>query len=303
LKRIANIGVEGLVELSEARSQLENLGPELTKLDECFAALAYESIHVSGQIREPGPLLLLGAPGVGKGTQADKLAELWGVPKVSTGEILRANVANGTPLGVEANRIMKLGGLVPDQIMTEMVADRLGLSDTAMGFILDGFPRTVHQAQWLDGHLSFHPNSARLGIINLFMDLERIVDRIVHRRVCPLCKTIYNTQLMPPKRMGSCDKDNAELVQRSDDRLEVYQRRLDVFKRATEPLIQYYRGRSQFIEVDAEKPPSLVTRDIVAGLMNLRMQMDRSHFRRGRTAVQHLTRSRKSGVGSGGEPF
>ena len=148
------------MELSDARIQGEHLGPGLTKLDDCFAALAPETIHATARIAAPGPVLLLGAPGVGKGTQADKLAELWGVPKISTGEILRANVANGTHLGIKANRIMKLGSLVPDQIMTGMVADRLGLSDTATGFILDGFPRTVHQAQWLDEYLSDCRNGA-----------------------------------------------------------------------------------------------------------------------------------------------
>lgn len=263
------------MELNEAGIQVENFGPGLTKLDECLAALASESNHATAEIGEPGPVLLLGAPGVGKGTQADRLAELWGVPKISTGEILRANVANGTPLGVQANRIMKLGGLVPDQIMTGMVANRLGYSDTAAGFILDGFPRTVHQAQWLDGYLSDHRKGAVLGIISMSMNFQGIVERVVHRRVCPLCKTVYNIELMPPKRMGRCDKDDAELIQRSDDSLEVFETRLDVFQRETEPLIQYYRSRSLFIEVDAEKPPSLVTRDIVAGLMNFRMQMDR----------------------------
>lgn len=263
------------MELSEARIQGENFGPGLTKLDDCFSALAPMTIHATARIAAPGPVLLLGAPGVGKGTQADKLAELWGVPKISTGEILRANVANGTHLGIKANRIMKLGNLVPDQIITGMVADRLALSDTAMGFILDGFPRTVHQAQWLDEYLSEYRNGAVLRIVNLSMDFEGIVERIVHRRVCPLCKTTYNARLMPPKRAGRCDRDDAELIQRSDDRLEVFETRFEVFKRETEPLIQYYRHRSLFIEVDAEKPPSSVTRDIVAGLTNFRMQVNR----------------------------
>jgi adenylate kinase len=170
---------------------------------------------------------------------------------------------------------MKLGGLVPDAIMTEMVANRLSLSDTAMGFILDGFPRTVPQAQWLNEYLSDYRKGAVLGIISLYMDFDGIAERVAHRRVCPLCKATYNTRLMPPKRIGRCDKDGAELVRRGDDGVEVFEMRLDVFKHETEPLIHYYRGHSLFIEVDADKSPSLVTRDIVTGLTNYRMQMVR----------------------------
>ena len=265
-------GEEGHMGLSEAAIQAESFGLEGTKLDDCLKSFAREE---DGAIREPGPVLLLGAPGVGKGTQADTLAKLWKVPKISTGDILRTNVVNGTTLGVEADRIMKRGGLVPDQIMTEMISDRLGLSDTAAGFILDGFPRNIRQAQWLDGYLSAHRRRTLLGVISMLIGLERVVERVVHRRVCPLCKSVYNTQLMPPKRIGRCDLDDSGLEQRSDDRLQVFQTRLAVFKRETEPLIQYYRGRPLFIEVDADKPPSVVTRDIVAGLTRFRKRMDR----------------------------
>jgi adenylate kinase len=265
---------EDIMELSDARIQLENFRPGLTKLDGRFAATTAGATRATGQLVAPGPLLLLGAPGVGKGTQADKLAELWGVPKISTGEILRANVANGTPLGIQANLIMKRGGLVPDEIMTEMVADRLALLDTTLGFILDGFPRTVPQAQWLDEYLSDYREGAVLGIISMCMDFKGIAERIVHRRVCPLCKATYNTQLMPPKRLRRCDNDGTALIQRSDDRLEVFETRFSVFKRETEPLIRYYRSRSLFIEVNAEKSPSLVTEEIITGMMNFRIEMD-----------------------------
>jgi len=261
--------------MSQTGIQGQNFGPGLTKSVEFLGSVAKRPNKPAPEIGEPGPVLLVGAPGVGKGTQADNLAKLWGVPKISTGDILRANVANGTALGVQADRIMKLGGLVPDQIMTEMVADRLDLSDTATGFILDGFPRTVRQAQWLDGYLSIQRRGAHLGVISMCMDLEQIVKRVIYRRVCPLCKTVYNAQYIPPKQVGRCDKDGSELEQRSDDSLEVFQTRLDVFKQETEPLIQYYRDHSLFIEVDADKPPTLVTRDIVAGLMGLRTLMSR----------------------------
>lgn len=222
------------------------------------------------QLNNPGPVLLLGAPGVGKGTQAEILAKLWGVPKISTGDILRANAASGTRLGLHASKIMRSGGLVPDQIMTEMLADRLRLSDTAGGFILDGFPRTVGQAQWLDNHIGVHRNGDAVGIINLYIDYERIVQRVAYRRVCPLCKSVYNLVLAPPKQADRCDKDNSELEQRSDDRIEVLQARLDVFKRDTEPLLQYYRKDRMVIDVDAGQSLSLVTRDIVSGLKAFR---------------------------------
>lgn len=269
----AYIGEEDYMRLSDAGIQAESFRPGVTNLDDM--SLAGEENWPIAQIGEPGPLLLLGAPGVGKGTQADTLATLWGVPKISTGDTLRTNVANGTKLGTEAEKIMKLGGLVPDQIMTEMVADRLGHNDTAAGFILDGFPRNVRQAQWLDRYLAAHPRRTVLGVVSMLIDLERNVERVIHRRVCPLCKSVYNTQLMPPKRIGRCDLDNSGLEQRSDDHFEVFQTRLAVFKRETEPLIRYYRGRRRFIEVDADKPPSIVTGDIVAGLTGFRVRIGR----------------------------
>ena len=262
--------------LGELGVERETFEPGLAESVERFRTVLSEPRNQAPpRIVGPGPVLLLGAPGAGKGTQADTLAKMWGVPKISTGDILRANVANGTALGVEANRIMKLGGLVPDRIMNEMVANRLEFSDTAAGFILDGFPRTIRQAQWLDGYLSTRRRGAVLGIINMSINLQRLVERVIHRRVCPLCKTVYNTQYLPPKRMGKCDKDGADLEQRSDDCAEVFQMRLDVFKRETEPLIRYYRDRNLWIQVDAELPPSTVTEDIVSRLTQCRMQLSR----------------------------
>jgi adenylate kinase len=262
--------VHDQMELGQARDRIEDFAHGLTKSIDCLDSLNPGSIHIPAQILEPGPLLLLGAPGVGKGTQADSLAKLWGVPKVSTGDILRANVADGTTHGLRAKRIMERGGLVPDEIMTEMVVDRLGRTDTALGFILDGFPRTIPQAMWLDGYLSEHRQRDVLGIVHLCMDFDGIVERIVHRRVCPFCKTLYNIQLKPPKRTGRCDKDDTELIQRSDDGLDVLQTRLDVFKRETEPLLQYYRCRSPFVQIEADESPSIVTEAIVAALTRYR---------------------------------
>jgi adenylate kinase len=262
--------VQDQMELAQARDQVEDFAPRSTKSIDCLDSLNPGSIQIPAQIPEPGPLLLLGAPGVGKGTQADSLAKIWGVPKVSTGDILRANVADGTPPGLQAKRIMERGRLVPDEIMTEMVADRLGRADTALGFILDGFPRTIPQAMWLDGYLIDHRQRDVLGIVHLCMDFKGIVERIVHRRVCRLCKTLYNIQLKPPKRTGRCDKDDSELIQRSDDVLDVLQTRLDVFKRETEPLLQYYRCRSPFVQIEADQSPSIVTEAIIAALTRFR---------------------------------
>lgn len=257
--------------LSRAEVQTQSFPPEMTKLDECLNPLPAEE---NGGISAPGPVLLLGMPGVGKGTQADILARLWRVPKISTGDILRSNLASGTKLSAEAEKIMKRGGLVPNQIMTEMISDRLSRADTAAGFILDGFPRNIPQAQWLDGYLSSRLTRTHLAVISMAIDLERVVERIIHRRVCPVCKSVYNTQLMPPKRAGKCDLDGSRIEQRSDDRLEVFQTRIAVFKRETEPLIRYYRGRPRFIEVDAQNQPSEVTRAIISALEKRRTRMD-----------------------------
>lgn len=229
---------------------------------------------VFAQADPPGPVLLLGAPGAGKGTQADVLAELWSIPKISTGEILRANVANGTTLGVQAKKVMKAGGLVPDQVIMEMVADRLSLADAARGFILDGFPRTIRQAEWFNEYLTDNQQGKLLAVVNLNIDFERLVARVINRRVCLLCKRVYNEQLMPPQRFGICDKDDSALEQRNDDRFEVFKTRLDIFRRETEPLIQFYRKHDLFLEVGAEESPASVTAEIVSGLVARRRHLE-----------------------------
>jgi adenylate kinase len=248
--------------------------PRLNKGNGQLEVVLPHSNPATASAEAPGPVLLLGAPGAGKGTQADVLAELWGIPKISTGEILRRNVANGTALGLRAKKIMKDGGLVPDQVMMEMVADRLGLPDAAQGFILDGFPRTVPQAEWFDEYLNDHQPGTLLAIVNLSINLERLVSRVIHRRVCPLCRSAYNEELMPPKRAGICDRDGSVLEQRNDDRLEVFKTRLDVFRRETEPLIHFYRNHDLFLEVDAEVSPASVTAEIVSGLKSCRKRAE-----------------------------
>jgi adenylate kinase len=241
----------------------------LSRIEGCLSPDSLEPIHSIVGAKAPGPIVLLGAPGVGKGTQADTLAKIWGIPKISTGEILRANVANGTALGIQADEIMRRGGLVPDHVITEMVAGRIAASDAAAGFILDGFPRTAMQAQWLDGHLALQRDFAQLTIIYMRMEPLKIIERIIHRRICPCCKTVYNTRLKPPRQPGTCDHDGSALVQRSDDSLEVFEERLDAFKRETEPLIEYYRGHRTIMLVDADRPSPMVTLDIVDSIARL----------------------------------
>jgi adenylate kinase len=252
--------------LAETKIPLKNFPSGFIMPDEYQISFTSEADHPTAQFSEPGPVFLLGPPGVGKGTQADTLSKLWGIPKISTGEILRTNVSIGTQLGASANEIMKRGDLVPDHVITEMIANRLDLSDTATGFILDGFPRTVQQGQWLDRFLGTHQSGTLLTVVYMYMDTHKIVKRIVHRTVCPVCNAIYNSKSMPPKRDGRCDKDNSVLKIRADDSVEVIQKRLDVFKEETEPLIQLYEGRPLFIAVDADRPASLVTRDIIAAI-------------------------------------
>lgn len=262
------------MEIRATRGRTKNYELGMTNSDQFLGSAVLADNRAILQTQRPGPVLLLGAPGVGKGTQAEILAKLWGVPKISTGDILRANVSHGTPLGVQASQIMKAGGLVPDELVNAMVADRLSDPDTEAGFILDGFPRTVGQAEWLDEYLGIHHKGAALAIVSMCMDYEQIVQRVVHRRVCPVCKTVYNTELMPPKQPGKCDLDDAALIQRNDDSEAVFQTRLEVFKRETEPLFEFYRSHFLFIEVDAGKAPSSVTRDISVSLSRLRNHME-----------------------------
>ena len=263
-----------IMELREPRSRVKDFQPGMTNSDRLLShAVLTENRSTADAVR-PGPVLLLGAPGVGKGTQGEILAKIWRVPKISTGDILRANVSNGTPLGVQAAQMMKSGGLVPDDLVTDMVAERLRDRDTEAGFILDGFPRTVCQAEWLDKYLNAHRKGEALAIVSMCMDHDQILQRVVHRTVCPVCKTVYNTELMPPKRAGHCDLDDAELIQRNDDSAVIFKTRLEVFRRETEPLFEFYRSHFLFIEVDAGKTPSSVTRDISTSLSRLRNQME-----------------------------
>src|ERR1019366_7731297 len=160
---------------------------------------AVETGRATGRKALPGPILLLGAPGVGKGTQAKELVKLWGIPQISTGDLLRANVTQGTELGKIAKEIMGRGELVPDSLVNEMVAVRLQQPDTAAGYILDGFPRTLPQAGWLDGRLATQPQCLPVVAVSIQVDYNRLLRRITGRRNCPVCQTIYNVFGNAPK--------------------------------------------------------------------------------------------------------
>ena len=190
-------------------------------------------------------LIMLGAPGAGKGTQAKKIAAKYDIPHISTGDIFRANIKNGTELGKKAEEYIAKGELVPDEITVPMVVDRLNQEDAQQGSILDGFPRTTEQAEKLDEIL------ARLGkkvdlVINLSTPKEELIDRMLTRRVCTNqdCKTTYNIKLNPPKVEGICDKCGSALKQREDDsNPEAIHKRLEIYDKQTSPLVEYYNNK------------------------------------------------------------
>ncbi len=216
----------------------------------------------------PGPILLLGAPGVGKGTQAKELVKWWGIPQISTGDLLRANVAQGTPLGRIAKEIMARGELVPDSLVEEMADLRLREPDTANGYILDGFPRTLPQAEWLDNRLA--GQSLPVVAVSIRVDYNQLLRRITGRRNCPVCQTIYNVYVNPPKREGICDIDGAELVQRADDTEEVFKERMRAYEALTAPVVEHYRSLGRFAEVNGDRPIAEIAAGIVTTIERLR---------------------------------
>ena len=196
-------------------------------------------------------VIFLGPPGAGKGTQARELSREWGVPQIATGEMLRDAVAAGTPLGREAKRVMDSGGLVPDDVMIGLIAERLRQPDAARGFILDGFPRTIAQAEALDRLLKDLGHS--LDAVLYFQVSEpELLRRLTGRRLCRQCQTAYHLVSAPPRRPGVCDRCGGELYQRPDDSEETVRRRLDVYSRQTAPLLDYYGGRGRLTTIDGE---------------------------------------------------
>ena len=234
------------------------------------SVLAVEQGRETGFTANPGPILLLGAPGVGKGTQAKELVKIWGIPQISTGDLLRANVSQGTKLGRIAKEIMGRGELVPDSLVDEMVAVRLRAPDTVKGYILDGFPRTLGQASWLDGRLASDGKSLPVVAVSIQVDYNQLLRRITGRRNCPVCQTIYNVFMNPSKRDGFCDVEGAALVQRADDTEEVFKERMRAYEALTAPVVEHYRTLGRFAEVDGDRPINAIAAGIVAAVERLR---------------------------------
>ena len=194
-------------------------------------------------------LILLGPPGAGKGTQATRIVEKYKVPHISTGDIFRENIKNNTPLGQKAQEYMNKGELVPDQLVVDIALDRLGKDDCKNGFLLDGFPRTVFQADALDKFLKDKGKGIDL-VINIEVEDKMLIERLDARRVCPTCAATYNVIGMPPKKEGICDKCNDTLIQRKDDKKETVGNRIKVYHEQTSPLIDYYKEKGLIKDFD-----------------------------------------------------
>ena len=198
-------------------------------------------------------LIFIGPPGSGKGTQAKRLAGRFGIPHISTGDILREAVAEGTELGKEADPIMKAGALVPDDLMIGIIRERLDKSDAKRGFILDGFPRTIVQAEKLDSIVSGN-GQKDLRVLRLLVPDDAIVRRIALRRTCSQCGAIYHLENQPPAKPDVCDRCGGKLIARPDDTEEAVRKRLDSFHRQTAPVADYYKAKSLLREVDGVGP-------------------------------------------------
>ena len=210
-------------------------------------------------------LLLMGPPGAGKGTQAAKLVERYDIPHVSTGDIFRGALQERTPLGLEAKRYMDVGALVPDQVTVGITRERLAKSDCIGGFILDGFPRTLQQAQALDQML------AKMGIrlnkvVNIAVPDQELIPRLTGRRICQSCGATYHMEFRPPAQQNVCDRCGGELYQRTDDQEDTVRERLEVYRLQTQPLIQYDRDRDLYSEINGAQPTETVFRDIIVSL-------------------------------------
>jgi adenylate kinase len=208
-------------------------------------------------------LVLVGPPGAGKGTQAHRLQERFGLGLIATGDIFRANLQQGTPLGLEAKSFMDAGELVPDDVVVKMVID--ALAEAPDGFVLDGFPRNVPQAEALDTELEAEGRPLT-AVLRLIVPQEVAVARVAGRRTCARCQRTYNVALQPTRVEGSCDVCGGQLLQREDDREETVRRRLEVYREQTEPIVGYYRDRGLLREIGATGSEDEVTARILAAI-------------------------------------
>ncbi|EFM26135.1 adenylate kinase [Peptoniphilus duerdenii] len=207
-------------------------------------------------------LVILGPPGAGKGTQADFIVENFKTPHISTGDIFRENIKNGTDLGKKAKSYMDKGLLVPDELVIEIVKDRLSKDDVQEGFLLDGFPRTVAQAVSLDAFLEERGQSLD-SVLNIDVDTDILVERAVGRRVCKTCGASYHVKYNPPKEDGVCDKDQGPLIQRDDDTEATVKTRIKVYFEQTAPLIDYYKAQGLLDNIDGKEDIDTIRKEIV----------------------------------------
>lgn len=210
-------------------------------------------------------IVMLGAPGAGKGTQAVNIAKEYGIPHISTGDIFRANIKNQTELGMKAKEFMDKGALVPDEITIGMLLDRIAESDCKNGFVLDGFPRTIPQAESLKAALQLQDAKIDYAV-DIEVPDEVITTRVTGRRACPKCGGTYHTVFNPPKKEGICDNCGSELVQRADDNPETVIERLKTYHEMTQPLIDFYEKEGVLHSVDGTKAPAEVLKDILGVL-------------------------------------
>lgn len=213
-------------------------------------------------------IILLGPPGAGKGTQARRLSELYGLPIIATGDIFRDQIARETPLGLQAKEFYDRGDYVPDELTTRMVFERLDRPDVREGFILDGYPRTVPQAQALERHLAQKGTPLR-AVLNFKISDAVAVKRLMARLVCPNCKRTYNTEFKPPRVEGICDVCGHELTNRADDDEATILRRLAVYQRQTKPLVLYFWERGLLRDIDAEAPEVVVADRTIEAIADL----------------------------------
>ena len=204
-------------------------------------------------------VILFGAPGAGKGTHAIRLASALGIPKITTGELLRQHVQAGTPLGLAIKDYMDRGALVPDHLVIDMVAERLKEKDAAQGALFDGFPRTLQQAEALQRAL---PPEARIKVIALDVPDDLLIARIIGRLSCPACGAVFHEAFAPPKEVGICDRCHGDLMKRKDDVEETVRERLRVFHAQTAPLLEYYERQGVLIHVDARRPIEEIYQEI-----------------------------------------
>lgn len=208
-------------------------------------------------------IVLMGLPGAGKGTQADKIVEKYDIPHISTGDMFRAAIKNGTELGLKAKSFIDKGALVPDEVTIGIVRERLSQPDCNQGFLLDGFPRTTTQAEALDGILSDLGKKVE-HVVNIEVEQEELIKRLTGRRICKVCGSSYHLVFNPPKEEGKCDKDGGELYQRADDNPETVTNRLEVNIKQSQPLLDFYNKKNVLTNINGQQDINDVFADVDA---------------------------------------